>query len=190
MKKIITTIRVFVVFLVLLGIIYPLFVTGIAQLTMPYEANGSLIEKNGVIIGSAHIGQQFLRPQYFHGRFFAPDDVASNLEEESFAPTSKKLISITKRRITKVRDENNISANHLLPADMVLTSASGLDPHISLENAYLQLPRVARYRHLAEAKIKKIILNNIDADFMGIWGNEGVNVLLLNIELDQLSHRG
>jgi len=181
-----TSLKVFITFSILLGIIYPLGITAIAQITMRCTANGSLIKDNGKIVGSKLIGQEFTAPEYFYSRpssagYNAADSGGSNL-----GPSSKKLMSSVADRVKQVKAENNIKSK-TVPADMVLTSASGLDPHISLENALLQLPRVAKARKISEDKIKKLISKNTDSDFIGIWGQSGINVLKLNLALDSLT---
>lgn len=180
MKNIIISIKVFILFSVLLGLIYPLAITGIAQATMKDKANGSLIVKNGQVVGSSLIGQKFDKPEYFNSRPSAVDYNASGSGGSNLGPSSKKLIARVKETISKEKlgDKN-------IPADMVLTSASGLDPHISLENAQLQIPRIAKLRKLDETKINELVNKNTDSDFIGVWGQQGVNVLKLNIALDK-----
>jgi len=180
MKEIITSIKVFIVFSVLLGLVYPLAITGIAQATMPSKANGSLIKIDGKVVGSSLIGQKFDKPEYFNSRPSAVDYNASGSGASNLGPSSKKLIARVKEDITK----NNL-VGQKVPADMVLTSASGLDPHISLENAQLQISRIAKIRNISEEKIKELISENTDPDFIGIWGQQGVNVLKLNIAIDK-----
>lgn len=187
MKKIITSLRVFAVFAVILGLIYPIGITVVSQLLMPQKANGSLITLNEKIIGSKLIGQAFTSPKYFHSRYSAADYDATNSGGNNYGPSNQKLIAQTTDRIKNLRAENDIpSSDTSLPADMVLTSASGLDPHISMENALLQLPRVAKARNLAPEKIKPLITASTDPDFVGIWGKAGINVLKLNLALDKL----
>ncbi len=186
-KEFLTSIKLFIGFSVLLGLIYPLIITGIAQLTMPYKANGSLIQKDGKVIGSDRIGQNFDSPKYFHSRPSAVNYNGTYSGASNLGPTSKKLIEITQKNIDKVRKENNIKNSDKISADMVLSSASGLDPDISIKNAHLQIPRIAKERNIPEAKLKEIVKKNIDSDFLGIWGHQSVNVLKLNIELDKIS---
>ena len=186
-SEIITAIKVFIGFSILLGFVYPLLITGIAQRTMPLQANGSLIEKNSKVIGSTLIGQKFDKPEYFNSRSSAVDYNAAGSGASNLGPTSKKLIAQTEDRINELKKTNNLKSNDKIPADAVLSSASGLDPHISIENATLQIPRIAKIRKISEAKLKELINKNTDSDFIGIWGQNGVNVLKLNIELDKLS---
>lgn len=178
----ITSIKAFIGFSFLLGLIYPLAITGIAQVTMPQKANGNLIELDGKIVGSSLIGQKFDKPEYFYSRPSAVDYNAANSGASNLGPSSKKLIERVKKDIIK----ENLSGKKI-PADMVLTSASGLDPHISVENAEFQIPRIAKLRKLTETKLKEIVNKNTDPDFIGIWGQKGVNVLKLNLELDKMA---
>lgn len=186
MNKFLTSLKVFVVFFIILGIGYPLLITGISQLIMPYKANGSLIVKDGKVIGSELIGQEFTQAKYFHPRFSAVNYNAASSGGNNFGPTNPKLIEQVKEHITKVRGENNLDEKTEIPADMVLTSASGLDPHISVENALLQVKRVATARDIPIDSVKKLIAKNTTPDFIGIWGKPGVNVLKLNLALDNL----
>jgi len=193
MKEIITSIKVFIGFSILLGLAYPLVITGIAQATMPNKANGSLIKVDGKVIGSSLIGQKFDKPEYFNSRPSAVDYNASGSGASNLGPSSKKLIAQIEKRIAKCKMQNaksNLSAVQpfnpsTIPADMVLTSASGLDPHISVENANLQVTRIAKIRNISESKLQEIVKKNTDPDFIGIWGQQGVNVLKLNIALDK-----
>lgn len=182
----ITALKVFLLFAILTGIIYPLSITAIAQITMPHQANGSLIKANGIIIGSKLIGQNFDKPEYFHSRPSAVNYAADGSGGSNLGPSSKKLMNQVQDRINLVRAENNIPVDKTIPADMILTSASGLDPHISLQNALLQVSRVAKERNLPEAKLKELVKKSTDHDFIGLWGQAGVNVLKLNLELDKL----
>lgn len=183
MKEIITAIRAFIVFSLLLGLVYPLAITGVAQIAFPQKANGSLIVENGQVVGSSLIGQKFNKPEYFNSRPSAVDYNAAGSGASNLGPSSKKLADRVKTDIAK----NNLSGN--IPADMVLTSASGLDPHISAENAKLQAKRIAKIRGLPISKIEELISKNTDSEFLGIWGQEGVNVLKLNLALDKTAAR-
>lgn len=186
MPRFMTALKAFAIFALLLGLFYPLFITGISQLLMSETANGSLIEKNGKIIGSSLIGQKFTQPEYFHSRPSFINYDATNSGGSNLAPTSAKLIAQTTTRIAQIRTENSLNTTVTIPADMALTSGSGLDPHISPTNALLQLPRVAQARHLSSTTIEKLIDENTDLDFIGIWGKAGVNVLKLNLSLDEI----
>jgi len=182
MKEIITSIKVFIVFSILLGLMYPLAITGIAQATMKDKANGSLIKIDGKVVGSSLIGQKFDEPEYFNSRPSAVDYNAAGSGASNLGPSSKKLIERVKETINKEKLNGK-----KIPADMVLTSASGLDPHISLENAQAQIPRIAKVRNISEIKLNEIVNKNTDSDFIGIWGRQGVNVLKLNIAIDKMS---
>ncbi|MEI7474970.1 MAG: potassium-transporting ATPase subunit KdpC [bacterium] len=186
-SELITSIKVFMGFSILLGIIYPLTITCIAQITMPEKANGSLIKEKGVIIGSSLIGQKFDKPQYFNSRPSAVDYNAAGSGGSNLGPTSKKLITTVEERIKVIQKDNNLNKTKKIPADMVLTSASGIDPHISIENATIQIHRISKVRGISESKIKELINKNMDSDFIGIWGQSGVNVLKLNLDLDKIS---
>jgi potassium-transporting ATPase KdpC subunit len=185
-RNILISLRAIIFFTILLGIFYPLTITGISQVVMPKKACGSLIYRGDKIIGSHFIGQEFTKPEYFHGRFSANNYDAVNSGGSNLAPSSSKLIDTVKQRIALVRKENNLTEEESIPADMVLASGSGLDPHISLANAMLQLPRVAKARGLSDGEVKKLINAHITPDFVGLWGEAGVNVLELNLALDEL----
>jgi K+-transporting ATPase ATPase C chain len=154
---------------VLLGLVYPGVVTGLAQL-MPKQANGSLIEVNGKVVGSALIGQDWTSDQYFHGRPSAAKYDAANSTGSNLGPTSKALAE-------------RISATAEMPLDLRTTSGSGLDPHISVEAARYQIPRVARARGVSEEKIAAIVERHIEGRTLGLLGEPRVNVLLLNLDL-------
>lgn len=179
MKNILIAIKSFIIFSVLLGLVYPLTITGIAQVAFPQKANGSLIVENNQVVGSSLIGQKFDKPEYFNSRPSAVDYNAAGSGASNLGPSSKKLADRVKLDIAK----NNLSNN--IPADLFLTSASGLDPQISIENAKLQAKRVSKIRNFSEAQMNKLIEENTDHDLLGIWGQEGVNVLKLNIALNQ-----
>jgi potassium-transporting ATPase KdpC subunit len=188
-KEIITALKVFLFFAVLMGIVYPLGITAVAQITMPYQANGSLIVANGRTVGSTLIGQGFDRPEYFHSRPSAVNYDAAGSGASNLAPSSRKLVEEVVLKLKVARAENNIPADTPVPADMVLASASGLDPHISVDNAMLQVVRVAHERNLPEDRVKKLVKASTDYDFFGLWGQAGVNVLKLNLALDTLAGR-
>lgn len=200
MKNIIISIKAFIIFSILLGLVYPLAITGIAQVVFPQKANGSLIIENGKVTGSSLIGQKFDKPEYFNSRPSAVDYNASGSGASNLGPTSKKFINQVKKRIDKEdKMRGGVEAwknttftpyaythpRSSFPADMVLASASGLDPHISAENAKLQAKRVAKIRRISEEKVSELITQNTDSNFLGIWGQDGVNVLKLNIALDK-----
>jgi len=189
MKKLIHSLRAYIVLSLLLGLVYPLFITGLAQLAMPQRACGSLIFEGGKIIGSCLIGQAFTKPEYFHGRPSANNYDGTNSGGTNFGPSSKKLMDSVAERIKQARQDNALAQETLIPADMVLSSASGLDPHISPENAAIQAKRVANLRGIPEDQINDLISDNTDDDFIGLWGRPGVNVVTLNDALDRISKK-
>jgi len=171
---------------IICGLIYPLVITMIAQTVFPEKSNGSIIKHGKQIMGSQLIGQLFISPQYFHSRPSATDPQydASNSGGSNLAPSSAKLIALVQARVGQARAANGLSANAPVPADLVLTSASGLDPHISPLSAALQIKRIADARKITEADLEKIIQQNTEQPLLEIWGKERVNVLELNIALD------
>ncbi|MFZ5518475.1 MAG: K(+)-transporting ATPase subunit C [Candidatus Zhuqueibacterota bacterium] len=179
--------KIFFVLSIILGVMYPLTITWIARMTMPEKANGSLITSDGRIVGSKLIGQQFSDSTYFHSRPSAVDNNAAGSGGSNLGPSSQKLMDIVKEQVAETRRTNSLASDVKIPADMVLASASGLDPHISVQNALLQAPRIARTRSLSGERIRQLIEQHTDPDFIGVWGQKGVNVLSLNLALDQLS---
>ena len=182
------------------GLAYPLAMTGIAGALFPVQAQGSLIEKHGKVIGSALIGQEFKDDKYFHGRpsaTLAPDSNdstktvpapynAANSGGSNLGPTSKALADRLKEDVDKLKAEN---PNAAVPVDLVTTSASGLDPHISPEAAQFQVPRVARARKMPEEQVKQLVIANTEGRFLGVVGEPRVNVLALNLALDREAAR-
>jgi len=181
-------ILVFIVLTIISGIIYPVVVTGIAQLFFHNKANGSLIYRNGKPVGSYLIGQQFDGPEYFWGRPSATSNVPYNASSSSgsnLGPLNPVLIDAVKTRIKALRaaDPGNIDP---VPVDLVTCSASGLDPHISVAGAYYQVPRISRLRGLTQGKVKEIVNKYTRGRFLGLIGEPVVNVLELNLALDDL----
>jgi K+-transporting ATPase ATPase C chain len=187
MKELKRALIIFGTLVVITGVIYPLTVTGIAQLTMFHRANGSLIEVNGSVVGSELIGQQWTSPNYFHGRPSAVEYDASKSGGSNLGPSNPNLEKSVEKRIAAVRAENGLAANAAVPADLVTASASGLDPDISPESALLQVKRVAAARGLAPSIVEHLVDAHTKKPFLGIWGQSRVNVLELNIALDKLS---
>jgi K+-transporting ATPase ATPase C chain len=187
MKKIIHSLRAYLVFTLLLGLVYPLAITLIAQVAAPGKANGSLLVRGNKVVGSSLLGQSFADARYFYSRPSANNYDGTNSGATNYGPSSKKLMETTADKIKQARQTNALAADVAIPADMVLSSASGLDPHISVANALLQLRRVAAARHMPEDDLKKRINEHIDPDFIGLWGRPGVNVVALNLALDDMT---
>jgi K+-transporting ATPase ATPase C chain len=192
MKDFFSHIRGAVVSTVVLAVVccglYPLVVFGLSQAFFREKANGSLIvDGGGTVRGSKLLGQAFADPKYFHPRPSAAGNGydASNSGGSNLGPTSRKLNDEIKDRIAAYRAENGLNESQPVPADAVTASGSGLDPHISLQNAELQIPRVAKARGLAEDKVHKLIRQNTDERDFGVFGEPGVNVLKLNLALDE-----
>ncbi len=179
-------VRMTLVLTVLTGMLYPALVTGIAQAIFHKQANGSLIEANGKVIGSELIGQKFSKPEYFQGRPSAAGDGydAANSGATNFGPTNQKLAERIKTDAEKFRKENpEFSGN--VPADLLTSSASGLDPHISPASAEAQAPRVAKARGVAVERVNQLMAQFTERPDLGILGEPRVNVLMLNVELDR-----
>ena len=176
------------VFTVITGILYPLAVTGIAQLLFPVQANGSVIVKNGNPAGSSLIGQPFDNPRYFWGRLSATSPFPCNSASSSgsnMAQINPGLLKQAKERISAL-SEADPQASALVPADLATASGSGLDPHISLAAAEYQIKRVAKTRGLDEAQVRTLVMNCTEGRLLGILGEPRVNVLKLNLAIDEL----
>ena len=176
---------IFAVFAVVLGLIYPLVVTGVSQVAFPFQANGQMIKVNGTVVGSELIGQNFEGPQYFQGRPSAVNYNASTSGGSNYGPTNQKLIDRVNQSVTVLRTNNSLSSNATIPSDLVLASGSGLDRYISVQSAVLQVPRIAEERNISEATIMELINSTEETPFPWI-GQPVVNVLKLNIGLDRI----
>ena len=196
LREIRPAIMMVILLTLILGVAYPLGITGIAQTVFPYQANGSLIkDKDGKVVGSELIGQNFTSPKYFHGRPSAITGVdssgnsiatpydATNSYASQRGATSKVLVDRVTADAAKLKEEN---PNQPVPVDLVTTSASGLDPDITPAGAYFQVPRVAKARNLPEDQVRKLVDDSIQGRFLGIFGEPHVNVLKLNLALDAL----
>lgn len=184
--------------LLIVGILYPLAVTGAAQALFPSQANGSLVYVNGKPIGSSLIGQYWTQPQYFHGRPSATLNLqgtpapyeADNSGGSNLGPTNKALVETVQQRIEELKKENpDVPAGTPIPVDLVTASASGLDPDISVAAAYYQIPRVAKARGLSQTAVRTLVDAHVTGRFLGLFGEPRVNVLELNVALDALSRR-
>ena len=183
-RNLVVAILMTVVTTVLLGVIYPLAITGIAQVVFPDKANGQLIERDGMVVGSRLIGQGFSSAGYFRSRPSAAGMGydAANSAGTNLGPTNKKLIDAVTANVEAARKEN---PNAPVPIDLVTMSASGFDPHISPANADFQMPRVARERGISEADLRSIVAAHTEGRTFGFLGEPRVNVLELNLELDR-----
>jgi K+-transporting ATPase ATPase C chain len=187
MKEIRTAFLVLLVFSLLLGVAYPLFLTGIGQLVFPWRANGSLVSVGGRVVGSELLGQAFSSARYFHGRPSTSDYDAMASGASNLGPSNRALLLVVQERVDHVRLTNGLPSGTPIPADLVLSSASGLDPEISLESALLQVDRVAAARRLDVAVVRSLVERMVVGPFLAAFGDRRVNVLRLNLALDGLT---
>src|SRR5471030_2438864 len=200
LKEIRPAIVILVLLTAITGLAYPLAMTGIVGVIFPRQAQGSLIEKDGKVIGSALIGQVFADDKYFHGRpsatnapdpkdstktVYAPYN-ASNSMGSNLGPTNKALIERVKGDVDSLKKEN---ASAAVPIDLVTTSGSGLDPHVSPEAALFQVPRVAKARNMPEDRVRQLVQERTEGRFLGLLGEPRVNVLALNLALDEAAKK-
>jgi K+-transporting ATPase ATPase C chain len=193
MKHFITSIRITVILLLIVSGLYPLIVWGIAQAAFKHQANGSLIaDASGKVIGSELLAQGFTKPEYFHPR---PSAAGNGYDPTmsggaNLGPTSRKLIDNIRDLAVAYRTENGLPADTKVPVDAVTRSASGLDPHVTPENAALQVPRVAKARGMTEGAVRAIVARHTEGRDLGFLGEPRVNVLTLNIALDKANVNG
>ena len=186
MNQIKITILATIVMTILFGLAYPLVFTGLAQVLFPHQANGSLVTVNGKVAGSELIGQSFTKPEYFHGRPSAAGNNgydAANSGGSNLGPTNQKLVDRVKADVQKFRAEDPDYTGPI-PADLLTSSGSGLDPHISPASAEAQVARVAKARGVTPDRIAELVAKHTEGRQWGIFGEPRVNVLLLNIDLD------
>lgn len=179
-------ILIFVVFAILCGLVYPLSITLVSQLLFPHTSNGSMLTAGNKAVGSELIGQRFDSSKYFYGRPSSTDPAynASGSAGSNLGPSNVNFLEEVKKRVEKVRNENGLPPDTPIPADLVLASASGLDPHISVEAAMLQVRRISLERGMSVAELEGIVRQHIEYPLWGIWGQSRVNVLKLNLALD------
>ena len=189
-KQMKPAVLLFIALSVLTGLAYPLLITGIVQVAMPDKAGGSLLYVDGKVVGSELIGQNFSSLGYFHGRPSAVGYAGNNSGASNYGPTSAKLMEQVRQRVEQIRRENGLLPNASVPADLVLASGSGLDPHISAEGAMIQVQRVAKVRGLSESEVKALVDQHTEYPQFGFLGQTRINVLKLNIALDELGRRG
>jgi len=188
MKEFMRCLRVFILLSFLTGIAYPLCITGVSALGFRQKSRGNLIVYKGRVAGSSLIGQEFTEARYFHGRPSALEKAydAHSSQGSNWGPSSKIFLKKVNERVRKIRKENGLEPLAPVPADSVLASGSGLDPHISLEAAMIQVRRVARVRRIPESVVKKLVQKHIEIPFVSFLGQDYVNVLQLNMSLDEM----
>ncbi|MDQ6421717.1 potassium-transporting ATPase subunit KdpC [Paenibacillus sp. LHD-117] len=179
-------IRASIVFIILCGIIYPLACTGLAQLFMPHQANGSLIENaEGQIVGSELIGQKFADPAYFHGRVSSIDYKAEASGSNNYAPSNPDMLARTKESIEAWKRDNPDVPISDLPIALITNSGSGLDPHITPESADVQIPRISKLTGIPTEQLQELVKQHTEGRDLGVFGEPRVNVLKLNMALEQ-----
>ncbi len=188
MKEFTRYLRVFILLSFITGVVYPMVIIGVSALGFRQKSRGNLIVYKGQVAGSSLIGQEFTSARYFHGRPSALERVydARNSQGSNWGPSNKIFLQTVNERVRKIREENGLEPLAPVPADSVLASGSGLDPHISLAAAMIQIKRVARERGVLESVVKELMQKHIETPFLGFLGQDSVNVLQLNLSLDKM----
>jgi K+-transporting ATPase ATPase C chain len=189
MRELKISVLFFLIMSFLFGIVYPLSMTGTARLLFPHKSGGSLIIFKNEIIGSGLIGQNFTSARYFHGRPSASDYDATNSGGSNYGPTTGKFVDLVEKRVDQVRRQNGLMPDTKVPPDLVLASGSGLDPHISLESARIQVDRIARERGINISAIMEVLNKTAEKRYFGLFGDVYVNVLKLNLALDDMQKK-
>jgi len=185
-RQLLAGLGMILIFAVLTGLAYPLAVTGIAQAIFPDQANGSLVEQDGQVVGSLLLAQPFTQPEYFHPRPSAINYDATDSGGANWGPTNPDLLAAAEANAEAYREANGLAPGDQVPVDAVTMSSSGLDPHISIANAHIQAERVADARELPVEDVLRLIDEHTDGRAFGFLGEPGVNVLELNLALDNL----
>jgi potassium-transporting ATPase KdpC subunit len=188
-KETFRSLKILLVFSLLTGVVYPFFITVLVQFFFPFQANGSIVKREGKPVGSVLIGQQFSGKGYFHGRPSAVDYNAASSGASNWGPTSLKLMAAAQERVASLRSENLTETTQPFPADLVLASASGLDSHISPEAALLQADRVVSVRKMSKSQVMELIRKHQEPPQFGFLGAPRVNVFKLNLALDALERK-
>jgi K+-transporting ATPase ATPase C chain len=192
-SELLRSLRITVVIFAVTGLVYPLVGTGLAQALFNHQANGSLVTSNGQVVGSSLIGQEFTSNKYFHGRPSATVDAntgkprpyaADNSAGSNYAPSNQALIDRVKKDVQTVRQQNGLSADQQVPADLVTTDFSGVDPDVTEASALLQVNRVAQSRNLDSAKVRALVESHVRGRILWVFGEPHVNVLDVNMALD------
>ncbi len=179
--------KLFLILTGILGVVYPIVVTTLARIAFPHVTNGSFRRIDGRTVGSELIGQRFGAPTCFHGRPSAVEYNAASSGASNSGPSNKEFVQVVLRRVENVRRANGLDSRAGVPADLVTTSASGLDPHISPEAALLQVSRLAKELGIPRSVLGDLVHRHTEAPFLGFWGSHRVNVLMINLALDKIA---